>query len=82
MMRIRHFQGEGYTLTLIRIPKHKNRSTVEVRDLTGRVFDVWRYEDEKWLNPVHGVAKSVVEIKEIYDAIDIDEYIKQSKELI
>ena len=82
-MRIRHFQGEGYTLTLIRVFRHgrnkgTGKSTIEIRDLTGRGFDLWRYEGEKWLNPVHGAAKSVIEIKEIYDTIDIDNYIKRS----
>ncbi|WP_416670442.1 hypothetical protein [Egbenema bharatensis] len=81
MMRIRHFQGEGYTLTLIRIPKNRrnkgiSRSTIEVRDLAGKIFDVWKYEGGEWLNPIHGIAKSVTQVKEIYDSIDIDDYAK------
>ena len=83
MMRITHFQGEGYTLTLIRIPKHKksrgiNRSTVEARDLAGKVFDTWKCEDRKWQHPIHGKADDIAEIQSIYSAIDISSYIQEN----
>jgi len=83
MMRIRHFQGEGYTLTLIRVFRHgrnkgNSKSTIEIRDLTGQVFDTWRYENGKWQNSILGNADSIDQILNVYNGMDISNYIQEA----
>ncbi len=76
MTTTRNYQGIDYTLTLKTLTNTRgcDRSKIEVKDLTGRVFETWHRRYRLWRNPVHGTARSIAEIKEIYNAIDIDDY--------
>ena len=80
MSTVRHFEGIDYTLTLktLRNTQGYDRSTVEVKDHTGKVFETWHRRYKLWRHPIHGTAKSIAEIKEIYNVIDIDDYVKRN----
>jgi len=77
---IRNFAGIDYTLTLRTLHNTRgyDRSTIEAKDLTGKVFETWHRRYKLWRHPTHGTAKSITEIKEIYNAIDIDDYVKKN----
>lgn len=80
MATIRHFQGIDYTLTLKTRMNTRgyDRSTLEAKDLTGRVFEIWHRRYKLWRHPIHGTARSIAEIKESYNEIDIDDYVKKN----
>ncbi len=79
MTTVRNYRGLDYTLTLKTLCNTRglNKSTIEVKDLTGKVFEVWHRRYRLWRHPIHGTVRSIAAIKEIYNAIDIDDYIKQ-----
>ncbi|WP_416670441.1 hypothetical protein [Egbenema bharatensis] len=78
-MTVRYVEGLDYTLIVVLAHNRGiDRSTVQVKDLTGRVFETWHRRYRLWRNPVHGTARSIAEIKEIYNALDIDDYTDQN----
>jgi hypothetical protein len=79
-MNVRHIQGLDYTLTVITLRNTRgcDKNTIQVKDLTGRVFETWHRRYKLWRNPVHGTARTIVAIKEIYNAMDIDDYVKRN----
>jgi hypothetical protein len=80
MATISHFEGIDYTLTMKKLMSSQgyDRSTVEAKDLTGRVFETWHRRYRLWRHPIHGTARSIAEIKEIYNAIDVDDYVNKN----
>ena len=80
MTATRNFAGIDYTLTLKTLCNTRgyDRSTIEVKDLTGRVFEIWHRRYKLWRNPTHGTARSIAAIKEIYNEIDIDDYVEKN----
>jgi uncharacterized membrane protein len=80
-MAVRYIQGLDYTLIVTTAHSQGiDRSTVQVQDLTGKVFDVWKRRYRLWRHPIHGTAKTIVDIKEIYNAMDVDEYVKENRD--
>ncbi len=80
MTRVRHFQELDYALTLriLHDTRGCDRSTIQVKDLTGKVFETWHRRYRLWRNPIHGTAKNLAAIKTIYNAIDIDDYVRKN----
>lgn len=78
-MTVRYVQGLDFTLIVI-IARNRciDRSTVQVKDLTGRVFETWHRKYKLWRHPIHGTARSIDDIKEIYNVIDIDDYVNKN----
>ena len=80
MVTIKNFEGIDYTLTLKTLCNTQgyDRSTIEVKDLTGRVFETWYRRYKLWRNPTHGTARNIAAIQETYDQIDIDDYVEKN----
>lgn len=80
MTTVRNLQGIDYTLTVrtLRNTRGYDRSTIEVKDLTDKVLDTWHRRYKLWRHPIHGTARSIAEIREIYNQIDIDDYVKDN----
>jgi len=81
-MRIKHIYGIDYVLTVTTTHNKQgiDRSTIDVKDLTGKAFDKWQRRYKLWRHPIHGIARSLAEIKEIYNAMDIDTYIRENSD--